>query len=516
MTSLKPNTIYFGGLHIAQDRGTEGFLLAGAPGSGKSHLLQLMAKTILPGIRLGTNRRAIFYDAKRDAYPILLGMGVPEDRIKILHPFDQRCYAWDMAKDIRDPATAVEIGTLLVPQKSGEMQPFFPEAARSLIGGVMEVFLQTAPQMWKLRDVVLTLRSYERLKTVLSKVDSTRHLVDKFLGGTDTSRDIAATIENTMRRLSFVAAAWQHTGDRSISLERWIREESILLLGSSPTLESTLVQVNQAILHRASQIILNQPEANRQEIPPQNWLFIDELRRAGRLEHLPGFLVEGRSKGLCFVGAYQDLPGMYEVFGEKLTKEVVGTPQNIGFLWSTEVDTQKFASEVFGTQEVELTRYGFNWGGSKSFSSRESTTSTQDGGSVSRFIHSRPVINHVQFKMLPQPNRKTGIHGYFYVPCIGSAYRGHVCGEFVEENRVRPHPSEPEVLHRPPEHQYLHDWTSEDLTRLGLSAHPELLNAGKASDSKPKSKSNDKKKNSHSKTETAETELSDLLPKRSL
>ena len=193
----------------------------GAPGSGKSTSLLLLMKSVLPGIRLGSNRRALIYDAKRDIYATLIGMGLPPERIVILNPFDARSSAWDMARDITSPAIAMEIGTIFVPERD-EMQPFFPEAARSLLGGLMEAFLTRAPGRWTLRDVVLALRSEVRLKRILGDNPNTKPLISRYLGEGDMQSSVAATLDTTMRRLAFVAAAWDRA-DSKVSLQDFLR-----------------------------------------------------------------------------------------------------------------------------------------------------------------------------------------------------------------------------------------------------------------------------------------------------
>lgn len=472
-TTDRSDVIFWGGLELPISCGPQHFVMVGAPGSGKSINLQLMMQSVLPRIRTGANRRAIIYDAKRDIYTTLLGMGIPEDRIHIFNPFDARSVAWDMALDVDDPATAVEIATILVPERSGEVQPFFPQAARALIGGIMEVFIEIARKKWTLRDVVLALRTDARMKQILSMSQYTEHLVGHYLSGTDTHRDINATIENTMRRLAFVAAAWDNSTS-SQSMEQWVQTESILLLGSNPSLDSTIQQINSAILHRLSQIILNQPEARHQTPPPLNWLFIDELRRAGRFPNLPEFMVEGRSKGLCAVLAFQDLPGLMDVYTPNLAKEIIGTPRNKAFLKLSEPETAEYACRFFGQLELEMERYSESWGTSSTHGQNPSWTS-QSGGSRQRMNHTRPAIAMREFMKILEAIPENGIGGFFDTASIGDPYFTTLPGALIDERLARPHPSECNVKPRPREHQMLREWDKGDLKRLGLSKFPELL-----------------------------------------
>jgi len=486
--------MWWGTLEIPASCGPEHFIMIGAPGSGKTTLLQLTLQSVLPHIRNGSNRRAVVYDPKREIYPTLLGMGVPEDRIIISNPFDLRSSAWDIAADVTAPATALEIATILVPSRS-EIQPFFPDAARGLLGGVMECLLLVAPRKWTFRDVVLALRNEKRLKRLLTLADSTAHLVEKYISGTEAHRDISSTIENVMRRLSFIAAAWEHT-TTTFSLQDWIQHESILLLGNTPALESTHQQFNNALLHRLSQLILTQPEAREQPIPPQHWIFIDELRRAGKLDHLPALMVEGRSKGACIVLAFQDLPGFSEVYGEKLAREIVGSCRNKGFLKIIDWDTAKFASDYFGVHELVIGRRSETWGHSRTLNQ----ITTQESESFSRSTHRRSLVSPAHFMWLPEANPHNGIHGYFITACVNQPHHGCVPGAFVDEHRVRPHPSTAAYLPRPAEQQSLSEWTEADLARLGLEQFPDLLNAPQSASPAGEEKKNKRNETKRNKT----------------
>ena len=470
-------TIYWGGLGLPLSTGTQHFCIMGAPGSGKSTSLLLLMKSILPGIRLGSNRRALIYDAKRDLYATLIGMGLPKERIVILNPFDARSAAWDMARDITSPAIAMEIGTILVPDKE-ERQPFFPEAARSLLGGIMEAFLTLAPGRWTLRDVVLALRTESRLKIILGGDPNTRALVGRYLGEGEMQKSVTATIDTTMRRLTFVAAAWDRA-DSAVSLQDFLREERIFLLGRNPSLNSTLEQVNRALLHRLTQLILQGDEANRRTPSPQTWIIVDELRIAGRFDAIPSFMVEGRSKGACVVVGFQDLPGLFEVYGQNLAHEIIGACRNKAFLKLTEIESAKFASAHFGNIEVEVTKHTRSSGSSFSLQGGFFRTWVESGRSTGiaqqKTRETRPALLPSSFQRLPEATRRNGIAGYYDSASLAGPYFHTLPGHFL--NREVPNPAKgvEDVVERPADHQILREWSQADLDRLGLAPFKELL-----------------------------------------
>jgi type IV secretory pathway TraG/TraD family ATPase VirD4 len=473
------DSIFWGGLHLPVSTGTQHFGIIGAPGSGKSTSLALLMKSILPGIRPGSNRRALIFDAKRDIYAILIGLGLPPERIAILNPFDLRSAAWDMARDITSPAIAMEMGTILVPEKE-ELQPFFPEAARSLLGGVMESFTTLAPGRWTLRDVVLTLRHDRRLQRVLGSNPNTEALVRRYLGTGEMQKSVEATVDATIRRLTFVAAAWERATAK-VSLQDFLREERIFLLGRSPSLNSTVQQINRAILHRLTQLILKGEEATRLFPAPQTWIIVDELRTAGRFDSIPSFMVEGRSKGACVVVGFQDLPGLIEVYGQHLAHEIFGACRNKAFLKLTEIESAKFASAHFGEQELELVNYTWNSSSTQSQSGKPFSfwqeSARTFGIAQQKSRHVRPALPPSGFQRLPEATRYNGIAGYYDTASIGHPYFHVLSGPFL--NRAVPNPARgiADLIDRPPEHEVLTEWRPADLERLGLGEFPELLSS---------------------------------------
>lgn len=476
----------WGGMELPFWRGTEHFCIIGESGAGKSKTIQLQLKSVLPTIVPGSNRRAILYDAKRDLYSKIASFGITCP-VQLLHPFDRRGWAWDIAKDVTDPLVAIEIATILIPEKLHENQPFFPNAARALLSGVMEVLLRTAPGKWTLRDVVLTLRYSRRTKTLLHTSSNTRYLADKYVGENRTEKDIASTVENAMRRLSFIAAAWEMAGDKRISLEEWVeRGESVLLLGRSPKMESTFTELNRAILFRLAQLIRDQADADRDPAgrpPRQTWIVVDELREAGKLDGFNSLLVEGRSKGACVVLGFQDIPGLHSVYGRELADELIGLCANKAFLRTGDPSTQQFASNCVGTQDVDMRRVSTSFSQSVT-SARESSSSESAGTQVSEQRVTRPVILPSQFaESLPRPNREVGLHGVFLTAAVGQPYFGHTPGDLLQRelpdlDYSRLSADQQDFVPRMTaggEMLTLKEWTEEDLRRLNLQNHPALL-----------------------------------------
>ena len=111
-TDQKEWGVSFAGRMLLPQIANTNFLFVGAIGSGKTTSILLLMQSVLPLIGQGLNRRALIYDAKTEFIPYLDSM-VP-GKWFTFNPFDNRCVAWDMARDINDPASALELAEILI------------------------------------------------------------------------------------------------------------------------------------------------------------------------------------------------------------------------------------------------------------------------------------------------------------------------------------------------------------------------------------------------------------------
>ena len=458
--------VFFGWIRVPESQATTHFAIVGATGSGKTILIRSMMESVLPRIGTAQDSRALIYDAKRDMIPILVGLGM-EEHIISLHPFDERGSAWDMAKDITSPAAADQAATVLIPHEKASSSPFFTDAARALMTGVMTVFIRKCSEKWTLRDVIVTLKSATRIKSVLGECDETRDLIEQYFTNERTANDVMATLATKIQRYQYVAAAWEKA-ENSISLKDWIQSESILVLGNDEETRSAVDALNQVIFKRVSELVLNQSES----FTRRTWIFLDELKEAGELPGLTSLLSKGRSKGACVVIGFQDIEGLSAAMRDtRVAHEIVGLCANKAILRLDSAETAKWASSQFGEQEIEQRRV-----------STSSGTSTQDGmGSrnSSNTSTSEQWINMKRQAILPaqfldlKPVEKSGaLHGYYIVPSVGTYGASiRMSGEdSILDTMHKISEDTPGYCPRPKEDQYLRLWDEEDLQRLGLKS----------------------------------------------
>lgn len=456
-------TITWGGLELPSRIATTHMLVVGTTGSGKTVSLNRLLKSVVPRIGTGRGWRLCIFDPKTEVISLLRSMGL-SCPYYVLNPFDRRCHAWHMAKDLKSPEHIKAVAEILFPVPEHTHNPFWDEAARALGRGVMVAFHKTLREDWTFRDVLLALSSGEHLRQVLSWSPQNASLVEQYLGGNRrTLSDIMATVANHVGRYQGVASYWHHASkaNRTISLVEWESSESILILGNSHEAPQTMQHLNRVIFQRLSQILLSRPP---EQVPPgrRTWLLLDELGDAGKLDGLHSILKEGRSRGVCAVLGFQDGASIDKTYGKDMAKEIVGQTNSKAILRLQEPGAADWAQAVFGNVEE------------RTYRASETASSGPQGGSssygVTEHKDTKPLVMASQFLGIPHsgtPGVK-GLGGYYNTASVG-AYQWEMPFALIEREMPRATGQEANFEPAAPELGWLEPWTDEELRRLGLS-----------------------------------------------
>lgn len=445
--------------------------IVGSTGSGKTILLKHFMRSVLaaPLDDGGLQFRAVVYDPKRELYPFLRMMEIPESQIIVTHPFDSRSASWDIAADFTEPAQIEELAELVVPKsehpKEGDASQFFEATARIIVQDVMESLHRIRPGDWDMRDVVEVLVSLDFLRAVLEKTPSGRDTWTACLEpldrdrGDKTANSILSTLHSYARPFQSLASLW-HRSERKFSLEKWHVGSGILLLGTDPRRERTMQRVNRLLIRRISQLVLARDDERPIDL---TWFFLDELREAGKLHGLRQLMTQGRSKGARLMIGFQDMEGLYSLYGEHEAEEMVGLCANRLMLHIDNPKTRKWASDFMGEAEVQ----------DQSKSESESGSRQGPSWTKSSQISTRMRLNvlPVDFLRMPLGDPYVGVPAWFAVP----GKRNHTwlnsdackAAVFFDESIDAKN-----YLARPPSDQERERWTEEDLLRFGLSISP--------------------------------------------
>lgn len=460
--------LQFGRQRIPSRLATGHFAIVGATGSGKTLFQRLLMQSVLPRIGEGRGSRALVYDAKQDVLSLLAGMGLGCP-VVTFNPFDARSVAWDMARDITSPAAALQAATLLIPEAKNDSNPFFTNAARQLLHGVIQALVQAAPGAWTLRHVLLLVREQEQLQTLLGRFPQTQHLL-QFFDHPATAANIVSTVLTYTAPYEIIAAAWDRATS-ALSLRQWLAGESVLVLGNDEANRAALDTINRLLFKRVVELVLAGPEATG-EGSGRTWFFLDEVREAGRLAGLSSLMTKGRSKGACVVLGFQDINGLRDVYGRNVADELVGQASSKAILRLNTPETAQWASGLFGSREVLEASRGQNRG--RNFRDLGLPTGSSAGESLSHAIAKRELVLDSEFLDLPETTPQTGLTGFFLTPATGG-FRDHLPGAWLTRHLQPADDRVPNVVPRPESDQYLRPWGADDARVLGPERPPLTL-----------------------------------------
>ncbi len=451
--------IFFAGHWLSFEHALNHFLVVGATNTGKTLIQRMLMQSALKNIGKGLDQRAIVFDAKQDVLSKLAGMNL-SCPIKTLDPFDMRGYAWDMAADITTLTDAQTLAENLVPIDEHANQKFFDDSVRSLFQEVIVTFIDTAPGAWTFPDVIHTLQDRDRLSQVLKQTAGGRERLKSCFANEETARNIVSTLSTRTNRYLAVAGAWQRAIEqgRMLSLSDFMKQEYVLVLGNSHKARPAIQAINQVLFTRLKELILDQDESETR----RKWIFLDEVRQAGRLEALTSLMVEGRSRGACVVLGFQDIDGMKAVHTPYLANELMGQAHNICFTKLVNPETAAHASHKFG--EVEETVENV------------SITESSRGGrsrTVSSVRVKKQAVMASQFMTSPMPSRETGLSFYAITSCKLGSYHHTMSGEEVASMLCAPNtdPAKggmPNRMPIPADWERARPWGLADYLRLNL------------------------------------------------
>jgi len=474
--------ITWGGLRIPSKAATSHFMVVGTTGSGKSVTLQLLMQEVLQPIGRGGDHRALIYDAKQDIVSSLVGMGLA-CHIVTLNPFDSRSVAWDMAKDVTDPATALQVASTLFPRDENTSQPFFVDAAQTLLYGVIIAFIKRKSE-WRFSDLIRTMQDAVTLKKMLSLVPETEHFVRLLFENADTLNNVMATVATKALAYEPIAAMWDqaHKKGHTISLNEWVQNRGtsnyILILGNSEQARRPLDALNQVIFKRVSELLLDQKE--NKDDTRRSWIFLDEVAEAGRLDGLSSLLAKGRSKGVCVVLGFQDIEGLRTVYGVEETNSLTGQCNNKAILRVESPPTGEWASKLFGSYEAIEVRKNVTHGTSRERGLTMNSPTISESTTYAEEYVQRQSVLESEFSTIPVTNEINGLSGYYIVPSIGT-YKHTYAGDWLFSKGanalVQPVSDVSNFAKRSPDTQFLRPWFGPDYHSLNFPEIEPIVDA---------------------------------------
>ncbi|MEZ5963075.1 MAG: type IV secretion system DNA-binding domain-containing protein [Planctomycetota bacterium] len=463
--SKKKRRHIWGGVPFADDELEPHFMVMGTSGSGKTLTIRMLMKSVLFDERGSFKNRCLIYDPKLDFYPILRGLGIPAHQIRVLHPLDDRCVAWDVARDIVDPVSARQLAATMCAVEEADPNKYFSEAAQDILTAVINCFRKhrsrsDGESTWFLNDLVEAVSSPERLLKVLEKEPEGRDAIQSHLAQSDRTRaSILSTLRTKAARYENIGSLWMDRVPFSLA-EDWLEgdEPSVLLIPTDEKNREALDAINRALIRRASELVLSRPDNPGKEV----WFFLDELRLARKLEGLDELLLKGRSKEVRCVLGFQSIEGLHHVYGRNAADELLSQCGNKAILRLDSPQAMNWASDYFA--RAEFWQRSYSWSESRAAQGGSTTHGVQ------KALREKPVILPIEFREFPTADKKVGITGAFTAPRL-PPWKGTIKAKLVAKHlREERKADEDAGFRRRTDHraQERRIWRVEDYRRLDL------------------------------------------------
>lgn len=385
-----------------------GIFIMGEMGSGKT---VYMTYLITQALRDNPNAKLVIHDFKMDIHPFLTRhLGIPEKDIKILHPFDKRCCAWDIQADIEEEGHAESLANALIPDPPPQADPFWTQNARQIVRAAIQFFFNKTEDdqsyRWGMRELVDLLEDGEALKTIINadrRLSYARHAINR------KNNEVLASITAHTGGLGRIANLWAFPDKERFSLKQWRESEArqILILGFDGKEKIGCRTLNRLLWAQISK------EVQRNDIPPkETWFFLDEFYQMSRLDDLEHFSGVSRAYKGNLVLATQDVTQVKKTYGEdSLDILMQGLKTQIYFRckgkasrWAAEqIGEQKFLKE---SQSQNVSASGTSIGKGVTVE-RERLLMAEDIQRLQKCTAERPLLDAVITTFIDDPFRYT-------------------------------------------------------------------------------------------------------------
>lgn len=306
-------------LHLPKSHWSRHTLLQGSVGSGKTQILLPIIEQIIRA-----DHKLFLYDTKGDFTSYFR-------KPIIVCPFDERSYYWDIAADCRYPLQAAMLAEILIPssadQKNGD---FWTIAARQLLVGAIRSLQAEKPLHWTFADLAerKNRNAEDMLPTIQEHFATATSLVENT--ESQTTASLLSTLVAQTKIIDDLAMAWPvRKENRRFAITEWAQDgykgRKQVIVQSGPEEGMTKAYISALVNLAVPEIISPKlPDAEKDRFI--GFVF-DELASAGKINIGP-LIDKGRSKGVVFIGAFQDISQIKATYGEDFQKaltSMVGT-----------------------------------------------------------------------------------------------------------------------------------------------------------------------------------------------
>lgn len=335
--------MYWGALPIPRSAEITGFLLVGAPGSGKSVAIH---EGMMPVIsRRGdgcfiSDRSGLFVSRYFDA--------AGGDRI--LNPLDDRGVAWSPLAEIQQPWDTKTIAKSLVPDRAGEGGEWSRYAQNLVAAILLYCWTQGKTNSDVYRLAVIA--DQEELVEVVAGTAAAPYLSpgnERMLGS------IRGVAGEALASLEYLRPTAGRDGFsiRQYVLKRGPEKRGRLFFPYLPDQRLALQSLVSACADVFATAVMMLPESRDEN---RYFLIMDELSSLAKVATLEEFLTNGRKHGGAAILGVQNIAQMYERYGKDTTQTMVSSISSWLILCTgRDEGTAEYMSKSIGDRQISRT-----------------------------------------------------------------------------------------------------------------------------------------------------------------
>lgn len=353
-----PNLI-IGGKTVPIDRFPCHVGLQGVTRSGKSHLMNILIKSIFEAYtaEIYRSKNMIILDSKNDYIPWVRPLAAANDvEFRVIKFGSPDSYCLDIASLVGNDITLMTnlAKTLLPTPKDG--QPFWALLGQGLIVSVIQALENSYGDCWGFHDLYDTvLVSLDEFYKLVETTPEGRAFVSRYFpereGNENVKYGVLAEFSSTINNLRPAAELQRNTPkDRWLPISDFVADDrdTCTIISSTPGTDAALRPLVQFMFQTLTEQIAAIPEGHNKYIP----LVIDELPFWHKLPGLEKQLQFNPSKGLRAIISWQDYSNVEYYYTPALAKAITGNKAVQIYLHPASPSSAEFAISSLGKRRV--------------------------------------------------------------------------------------------------------------------------------------------------------------------
>lgn len=325
-----------GGVPIPSGFEVLNFLIAGAPGTGKSTAITPLIATMR-----ARGDRVFVADARGDYLRRFYRAGD-----LILNPLDRRSVPWSPLSEIHSESDAAAIAQSLIPPGEGQ-DASWRQFGQLLLEGVL---LHALREKLTNADVarLMLVAPLDELRERLGSSAAAGLLPEK----TDSQmfHSIRGSVSPFVRALGWLAP---QAGTESFSLRAWARDANARGACWWNYQDSQIVGLRTLVATQFDLLALGVLEQSDSR-DRRTWLVVDELPALGRIASLEEFLSRSRKAGGCAVLGVQSLVQLQHLYGPHGASAIIACCSTLLALALGDAESQEYVSKLMGEREQSV------------------------------------------------------------------------------------------------------------------------------------------------------------------